>query len=114
MLPRRLHFYNNEPFSDTAKHILSDTIGRLNEEVNDCFRYVRKSLNKLESTMTTLNLNQYDAFAKLINHCFNINRNVIRKTDVELNQKFDVIFRSSPWVTYSNSDNVVNMSSGIY
>ena len=111
MLPRRLHFYNNEPFSDTAKHILSDTIGRLNEEVNDCFRYVRKSLNKLESTMTTLNLNQYDAFAKLINHCFNINRNVIRKTDVELNQKFDVIFRSSPWVTYSNSDNVVNMSS---
>ena len=111
MLPRNLHFYNNEPFSATAKQILIDTIDRLNEEINGCFKHVRISLNKLESTMLIHNLNHYDAFAKLINHCFNVNRDVIRRTEIELNQKFDVIFRNSPWVKYSNSNNVVNMSS---
>ena len=49
-------------------------------------------------------------FRMCIGFCHGIARNEVAKVNVRLHNKFQKLFRESPWFSFSNLDNVVNLS----
>ena len=48
-------------------------------------------------------------FRMCIDFCLGIARNEVAKVNVRLHKKFQKLFRESPWFSFSNLKNVVNL-----
>ena len=110
-LPQRLRFVNNNPFPDAAKELLLLSIDKTKIEINYCFRKLRKSLIQFENVVTSSNLISYSDFNIMKDYVYHIKNVELRKSTIHHSNKLETIFRNSPWVKYSNRDNVLNKSS---
>ena len=110
-LPQRLRFVNNNPFPDAAKELLILSIENSKVEVSVCFRKLRHSFKHFENVVQSSNSVSLIEFNIMQDYVYHINRTEIRKLKLHLMNKFETIFRNSPWVKYSNRENVVNKSS---
>ena len=110
-LPRRFLNYSQKPFSDVAKEILIDSISCIKNEIHGLFFKVRQLNYDFRQRFNELRLNRDDYWNTIMQYCNFLKKQTIYNRTTQLNKKFDKIFRSSPWVKYSNSENVVNLSS---
>ena len=110
LLPNRLKFTNNNPFPDAAKEVLKENIQRVKAEVETKFKKVRSSFRFFETFIKNKGCNDED-FYKLTQYVFHISAIKSKQTQFQLMNKLEDLFRNSPWVKYSNPDNVKNLSS---
>ena len=110
-LPQRLHFVNNNPFPDAAKELLILSIENSKVEVSVCFKKLRQSFIQFKNVVMSSNSLSLIEFNIMKDYVYYINRTEIRKSNFHHMNKFENIFRNSPWVKYSNFDNGVNKSS---
>ena len=79
-------------------------------DIDSKFYKVRSLLKVFKDNYSFYFPYNFDMFRMCIDFCHGIARNEVDKVNVRLHIKFQKLFKESPWFSFSNLDNVVNLS----